>query len=140
MINMKLFNKRILLLYVYITVCLFTKAVVYEPFAPVDYSLPSDRTYGRMYNEDIQYIFYAGNQSTIGGGRVYYCPHCGMALDPTDHTELDPREHGNAYDYTGRKHYCNLPLNGEYILLLLVFFLLLYRLLINKISGNEKYK
>lgn len=130
---MKLFNKkRILLLHVYITVYLFAEAVVYEPFAPVDYSLPSDVTYGRMYNEDMQDILYAGNQSTIGGGRAYYCPTCGMALHPDDHTELDSKGNGNAYIYTGRKHYCGFPLNGEYILLLFALFLLLHRLLINK--------
>ena len=132
MISMKLFNKRILLLFVYITVCLFVKAVVYEPFAQVDYSLPSDETYGRIYNEDMQDILYAGNQSTIGGGRAYYCPTCGMALHPDDHTELDSKGTGNAYIYTGRKHYCGFPLNGEYILLLFALFLLLSRLFINK--------
>lgn len=131
---MKLFNKRILLLCVYITVCLFVKAVVYEPFAQVDYSLPSDETYGRIYNEDMQNILYAGNQNTIGGGRAYYCPTCGMALHPDDHTELDSKGTGNAYIYTGRKHYCGYPLNGEYILLLFALFLLLSRLFINLIN------
>ena len=141
---MKLFNKRILLLCVYITLGLFAKAVVYEPFASVDYSLPSDLTWGgRISNET--HPFYESNQSNvgnwsvIGGGRVYFCPHCGAALDPGDHTELDKKQNGNAYEYTGRIHHCLLPLNGEYILLFFVFFLLLHRNLINKVSSDDKY-
>jgi hypothetical protein len=107
-------------------------AVAYEPFGPVDYSLPSDKTYSEMYNEDEQYVTYK-NGGTIGGGgdNVYWCS-CGTPLDPDDHTELKRKVPGNAFDDTNIKHICGSPLNGEYVLLLFAFILLLSRLFIHK--------
>jgi hypothetical protein len=106
-------------------------AVAYEPFGPIDYSLPSDKTYGRMYNEDIQYVANE-NGCTVGGGAAIKC-HCGMYLCPKHGTELELRGNGgNVYRDTGRTHICGSPLNGEYVLLLFAFILLLSRLFIHK--------
>jgi len=67
-------------------------AVAYEPFGPIDYSLPSDKTYGEIYNEDIQY-FANETGCTVGGGSVVdFCPHCGKPLCPKHGTELERRE------------------------------------------------
>lgn len=132
--------KRILIIITLFFICnvyLKSNTTIYEPFAPVDYTLPSDVTWGRISNE-IQ-PFYEPNQSNvsygsvIGGGRVYFCPHCGTALDPGDHTELDKKQNGNAYIYTGRIHHCLLPLNGEYIFVILIMLLLFSKILfVNK--------
>ena len=118
-------------------VCLKSNTTIYEPFAPIDYTLPSDVTWSRISNEARP--FYesdpsnAGNWVVIGGGRVYFCPHCGAALDPSDHTELDKKQNGNAYEYTGRIHHCLLPLNGEYIFVILIMILLFSKILfVNK--------
>ena len=109
------------------TVCSILNDTVYEPFAPIDNSLPSDETWNRIYNET-QSIRVSNNYNVIGGGRVYFCPHCGAALDPEDHTELVKRENGNAYVDTYRKHTCILPLNGECVLLILIILLLVTKL------------
>lgn len=126
------FNKRIVILCTCVLMGLF--AVAYEPFGPIDYSLPSDKTYGEMYNEDIQYVANE-NGCNIGGGLAdkNKCPHCGMPLCPIHQTELELRGNGgNVYYDTGRKHICGSPLNGEYVLLLFAFILLLSRLFIHK--------
>ena len=131
----------IITLFFICNVCLKSNTTIYEPFAPVDYTLPSDVTWGRISNE-IQ-PFYEPNQSNvsngsvIGGGRVYFCPHCGAALDPGDHTELDKKQNGNAYEYTGRTHHCLLPLNGEYIFVILIMILLFSKIVfVNKVKNE----
>ena len=125
--------KKLTLLNISLGLCLVAEAVVYEPFADVDNTLPSERMYNETFgNNTLSYNTQSNNpeyngydyaditnpQRTIGGGAVYYCPYCGAALDPDDHTELERHAHGNAYEYTGRAHHCRLPLNGEESLLL----------------------
>lgn len=140
--------KRILIIITLVficNVCLKSNTTIYEPFAPIDYTLPSDVTWGRISNKTQP--FYESDQpnasdwSVIGGGRVYFCPHCGTALHPEDHTELDKKQNGNAYIYTGRIHHCLLPLNGEYIFVILIMLLLFSKILfVNKVKMNNMKK
>lgn len=71
-------------------ICLAAEAVVYEPFAGVDNTLPSDKTFEENfgYKAELSYPQLSSDQRTIGGGAAYYCPYCGAPLDPHDHTEL----------------------------------------------------
>lgn len=122
--------KKLTLLNISLGLCLAAEAVVYEPFAAVDNTLPSDRMYYETFGNGMQeynadaynYLMNSNPNRTIGGGAAYYCPYCGAALDPDDHTELERHAHGNAYEYTGRPHNCLAPLHGEESLL---FFALL---------------
>lgn len=129
-------SKKLTLLNIGLGLCLVTEAVVYEPFTETDNTLPSDRMYNETLGNNTQednsrtYNDYAHNNHrafysnrTIGGGAAYYCPYCGAALDPYDHSELEKHAHGNAYEYTGRVHHCRLSLHGEASLL---FFALLW--------------
>lgn len=125
------------IIFIMSTVCLILNATVYEPFAPIDNSLPSDVTWNQIYNET-QSIRVSNNYNVIGGGRVYFCPHCGAALDPEDYTELVKRENGNVYEDTGRKHTCILPLNSEYVLLILIILLLVTKLFYIKKKMSKK--
>ena len=97
--------KKITSIIITIIICLISNATVYKPFEQIDNSLPSDKTWNKISNETHpQYEFNESNINnfaTIGGGRVYFCPQCGAALHPEDHTELEKRENGNAYEYTG---------------------------------------
>ena len=131
--------KKITSIIITIIICLVSNATVYKPFEQIDNSLPSDKTWNKISNETHpQYEFNESNintfaNATIGGGRVYFCPQCGAALHPDDHTELDKKQNGNAYKYTGRIHHCLLPLNGEYIFIILIMILLFSKILfVNK--------
>lgn len=126
--------KKVMMLNIGLGLCLVTEAVVYEPFAGVNNTLPSDRTFEENFGYKADFINpsigvgamapMSVDQRTIGGGAVDYCPYCGAALDPHDHTELIRHGgNGNAYDYTGRPHNCQMPLDGEEVLLWLVALL-----------------
>lgn len=116
--------KKMMMLNIGLGVCLAVEAVVYEPFALVDNTVPSDRTFAENFGYENP--FTSSPQRTIGGGAADYCPYCGAALDPYDHTELVVHygSHGNAYDDTGIPHHCQVPLDGEEVLLWLVALLL----------------
>ncbi|MBQ8386214.1 MAG: hypothetical protein IJX48_02055 [Paludibacteraceae bacterium] len=120
-------RRKMTMLNIGLGICLAAEAVVYEPFAGVDNTLPSDKTFEENfgYKAEFSYPQLSSNQRTIGGGAAYYCPYCGAPLDPHDHTELVRHGgNGNAYDYTGRTHHCNMPLHGEETLLLFAAALL----------------
>lgn len=128
--------KRILIIITLFFICnanLKSNNTIYEPFAPIDYTLPSDATLIMISNETRQFYesnqYNVSNNDVIGVGRVYFCPQCGAALYSEDHTELDKKQNGNAYVYTGRIHYCLLPLNGEYILVILIMLYLFSKIL-----------
>lgn len=127
--------KKMMMLNIGLGLCLVTEAVVYEPFAGVNNTLPSDRTFEENFGYKADFINpsigvgamapMSVDQRTIGGGAAYYCPYCGAPLDPHDHTELVRHGgNGNAFDYTGRTHHCNMPLHGEETLLLFAAALL----------------
>ena len=53
-------------------ICLAAEAVVYEPFAGVDNTLPSDKTFEENfgYKAEFSYPQLSSDQRTIGGGAV----------------------------------------------------------------------
>lgn len=119
--------KKMMMLNIGLGLCLAAEAVVYEPFAGVDNTLPSDRTFEENFGYRAEFfnLPMSLDQRTIGGGAVDHCPYCGAPLDPHDHTELVRHGgNGNAYDYTSRPHHCQMPMDGEEVLLWLVMLLL----------------
>ena len=95
--------KKMMMLNIGLGLCLAAEAFVYEPFAGVDNTLPSDRTFEENFGYRAEFfnLPVSLDQRTIGGGAVDHCPYCGAPLDPHDHTELVRHGgNGNAYDYT----------------------------------------
>lgn len=119
--------KKMMMLSFSLSICLTIEAVVYEPFADTDNTLPSDKSFEDNFGYNNP--FTSSQQRTIGGGAVDYCPYCGAALDPYDHTELvrHGNSNGNAYDDTGIPHNCQVSLDGEEVLLWLAALLIVAR-------------